>query len=75
MTRITDAVQTANRIMRKYDERDPERIALYAGIMILPQPHGHCIRTSTLGALKIAELNRRGYQLREQEYRNKFLKS
>ncbi len=37
MTRITDAVQTANRIMRKYDERDPERLALYAGIMILPQ--------------------------------------
>ena len=27
-----------------------------------------------LVALKIAELNRRGYQLREQEYRNKFLK-
>lgn len=25
-------------IMRKYDERDPERIAHYAGIMILPQP-------------------------------------
>lgn len=38
MTRITDAVRTANRIMRKYDERDPERIAHYAGIMILPQP-------------------------------------
>ncbi len=37
MTRITDAVRTANRIMRKYDERDPERLALYAGIMILPQ--------------------------------------
>ncbi len=28
-----------------------------------------------LVALKIAELNRRGYQLREQEYRNKFLRS
>ena len=38
MTRIADAVRTANRIMRKYDERDPERIAHYAGIMILPQP-------------------------------------
>ena len=38
MTRITDAVRTANRIMRKYDERNPERIAHYAGIMILPQP-------------------------------------
>lgn len=38
MTRIADTVRTANRIMRKYDERDPERIAHYAGIMILPQP-------------------------------------
>lgn len=171
MTRITDAVRTANRIMRKYDERDPERIAHYAGIMILPQPFvkqkgaytvmmrkpiifikrdlhpamrsivlahelGHhflhrqeaiqsggfhefnlfdmqnnqmeyeanvfaaqlklpdedvleCVYNGydiaataralhsdiNLVALKIAELNRRGYQLREQEYRNKFLRS
>ena len=55
MTRIADAVRTANRIMRKYDERDPERIAHYAGIMILPQPFvkQKCIlrRTAAVGAV------------------------
>lgn len=170
MTRITDAVQAANRIIRKRDERDPEKIAHYAGIMILPQPfvkqkgaytvmmrkpiifikrglhpavrsivlahelehqflhrqeamqcggfrefnlfdmqnnqmeyaanvfaaqlqlsdedvlecvfNGYDIAATAralhsdinLVALKIAELRRRGYQLREQEYRNRFLK-
>ena len=38
MSRMIDAVDKANKILRQFDLRNPERIARQADIMVLPQP-------------------------------------
>ncbi len=38
MSQNFDPVAKAGKVMRKFGERNPERIAKEAGIMILPQP-------------------------------------
>lgn len=38
MSQMHDAVEKANKILRQFDLRNPERIARQADIMVLPQP-------------------------------------